>query len=357
MFHDYSILNGGFRPFHEGHYKIVETALQNSDYLIIVVGSANRARNTRNPFTTEERIEIIRNRLSDEENERVLITTSNDYRYDDNRWMAGVQQAVDTTIQNHASVAEFTYRGWRDYKHNIALVGMMKDSSSYYLNNFPQWNKSISVEPFGELDNIFSSTGIRNRIFNGSFDYPVPELTKSSWEFIHSVMERNPDEWKRLHSDWNQEQKYESLWGRGPHTTVDAVVVQAGHVLLVTRGGNNPYGEGLLAIPGGFINRDETIKAACIRELREETMLKVPEKVLNGSITERRVFDDPHRSNRSRVITHAFKFELESVGGLPHVKGSDDAKRAKWYPISKINDMSSLFFEDHIDILQETLGI
>jgi bifunctional NMN adenylyltransferase/nudix hydrolase len=43
------------------------------------------------------------------------------------------------------------------------------------------------------------------------------------------------------------------------------------------------------------VNQDERLDAACIRELREETGLKLPEPVLRGSIKDRQVFDHPTR--------------------------------------------------------------
>ena len=137
--------------------------------------------------------------------------------------------------------------------------------------------------------------------------------------------------------------------------TADAVVMQAGHVLMVQRGADP--GNGLWALPGGFVDAtgDRTMEDAALRELREETGIKVPEKVLRGSIRGNHVFAAPDRSQRGRTITHAIHIALEDgEWNLPKVKGSDDAARAKWIPISRLN--SEEIFEDHYDIIQYFLG-
>lgn len=362
--YDYAVFMGRFSPVHgyvsddprtiNGHVKVMMEALEKADYLIVVVGSDNVARNTRNPFTAEERIEMIS--VATGHNPRILLTSAGDYPYDDNKWIAGIQTAVDEVIFDHLKTKpQFTYRGWHDYPNKIALAGMYKDESSYYLRYFPQWSNSIAVQPGNYDGEILSATGIRNKIFNGELAHEKnlhPEIK----EWILSDMIERPEIWDRLKSDWNYEQKYEATWGKGPHVTVDALVIQAGHVLLIQRG--NEYGEGLWALPGGFVNRREKLENAMLRELEEETKLKVPQKVLRGSIKDRRVFDDPYRSNRSHILTHVYKIVLENVTtGLPEVYGSDDAAKAKWVPISKIKEMRGQFFEDHGAVLVEMLGL
>jgi bifunctional NMN adenylyltransferase/nudix hydrolase len=114
-------------------------------------------------------------------------------------------------------------------------------------------------------------------------------------------------------------------------------------------------GKGLLALPGGFVGQDERLVEACLRELREETRLKVPAPVLKGSIRKQRVFDDPNRSSRGRTITHAFYIELEPSSKLPAVKGGDDARHAMWVPLSELRP--DMLFEDHFFIIQEMTGL
>jgi bifunctional NMN adenylyltransferase/nudix hydrolase len=124
-------------------------------------------------------------------------------------------------------------------------------------------------------------------------------------------------------------------------------------VLLVRR--RSEPGKGLWALPGGFVRENETVQASCLRELREETRLKIPVPVLKGSIKGTHVFDHPERSLRGRTITHAFHFDFP-VGELPPVRGGDDAEKARWFPVSEALEMGPQLFEDHLHILEFFLG-
>jgi bifunctional NMN adenylyltransferase/nudix hydrolase len=77
--------------------------------------------------------------------------------------------------------------------------------------------------------------------------------------------------------------------------------------------------------------------------------------VLKGSIKSSHVFDYPERSLRGRTITNAFLIELPA-GELPKVKGGDDARKARWFPINDVFRMADQLFEDHFDIIQYFLG-
>jgi bifunctional NMN adenylyltransferase/nudix hydrolase len=137
--------------------------------------------------------------------------------------------------------------------------------------------------------------------------------------------------------------------------TTDAVVIQAGNVLMIKR--RSEPGKGLWALPGGFVNADtdKSLEDAMLRELSEETGIKVPEKVLRGSIQDYKVFDAIGRSARGRTITHAFKILLtDGEWNLPKVKGADDAEKAEWIPIGQLE--SEMCFEDHWEIIQHFLG-
>lgn len=135
---------------------------------------------------------------------------------------------------------------------------------------------------------------------------------------------------------------YEYKYPR-PAVTADAVVITQNEprkVLLIKRGGK-PF-KGCWAFPGGFMNMDETLEECVIRELKEETGLVVTEVKPIGSYS--RVDRDP----RGRTITIAYLIVVDEE--LP-VKGQDDAKQAKWWPL---NDLPELAF-DHSKILNDTL--
>jgi bifunctional NMN adenylyltransferase/nudix hydrolase len=112
----------------------------------------------------------------------------------------------------------------------------------------------------------------------------------------------------------------------------------------------------LWALPGGFLEGSESLLSGSLRELTEETGLKVPEKVLRGSLVESDEFADPKRSERGRVITHAFYFKLNDSMDLPKVKGKSDAKKAMWVPLWEVMLKPYMFFEDHKMIIDRFIG-
>ena len=342
--YDYLVFIGRFQPFHNGHKAVIDQALKQSEKVIVLVGSAKVARSQRNPFTWRERSDMIRGAFSKEERRRIIVTPILDKKYNENAWVTNVQECVDSW--------KWQSKG-RDTK--IGLIGLEKDHSSYYLKMFPQWG-SVNVEQ----DIILSATDIRDLYFNGTNVWSVSDtcrnkLPDSTRAFLHTFS--NTEHYGRLVKEFKVLSKYKESWKRSPYppifVTTDAVVIQSGHILLVQRGASP--GKGLFALPGGFINSNEKVVDSMIRELREETKLKIPEPVLRGSITKNEVFDDPYRSDRGRTITHAYLIELRGdVRGLPKVAGGDDAAHAMWVPLSSLDP--ELLFEDHFDIVEELIG-
>lgn len=342
---DFIVFIGRFQPFHFGHLSIVNRALELADHLVIVLGSSNRPRTIKDPWTTQERKIMILRSLNAEQKEQVSFVEVKDQLYNDQKWVLTIQQTVDALIFANQP-------GSKNNKElSIGLIGHIKDDSSFYLKMFPQW-KLIEID----ADYALSATQIRE----GYFVQEEPSLKElgapeTVVEYLREF--KSSQDYALLKGEFEFIRAYKAGFTNSPYppifVTVDAVVVHSGHVLMVRR--RAMPGKGLWALPGGFLNQQETIINAVIRELKEETRIKLPEPVLRGSIKDQAVFDHPLRSLRGRTITHAFYFEFP-YGELPTVRGADDAEKAKWIPISKLYEMESMVFEDHIDIVSFFLG-
>lgn len=352
---DFLVFIGRFQPFHQGHKAVIDEALKRAKRVIVVVGSAKGPRTLRNPFTFDERIQMIRGSYVDAAAlagdlpplNRVLITPMLDLPYQDQQWITNIQMSVQgLVVQYHSGAAP----------PRIGLIGHSKDETSYYLKMFPTW-ASVAVENFKGL----SATDLRGEIFSSgetSLDEPLTGLRWSLPQSTHRVLRNfcNSGDFKALYDEsrWIRELRFNRVRADGHpviEVTVDAVVIQAAHVLLVRRG--KPPGKGQLALPGGYLGETERLIDGVLRELKEETRIRIPPKVLLGCFRAERAFDDPHRSARGRIITHAFLFELDEMT-LPVVKGADDAASAGWYALASI-DMDNLF-EDHSAIIRVMTG-
>ncbi|MCP9901049.1 bifunctional nicotinamide-nucleotide adenylyltransferase/Nudix hydroxylase [Cyanobium sp. Cruz CV13-4-11] len=336
MNHDVAVLIGRFQPFHEGHLALIASAFERADRLLLLLGSHRCAPDTRNPWSSEERERMIRAALPADWQRRLEVIPIRDHLYSDNLWLAEVQQKVLAVT---------------DEDDRVLLVGHRKDLSSYYLDLFPQWD--FQDVP---LKNAVHSTAIRQAYFSGGDGQPwashVPEAVCA---FLTEY--RETGRYRRLRQEADYIASYRQLWSVAPYpptfVTTDAVVVQSGHVLVVRR--RVRPGQGLIALPGGYLDQQERVVDGMLRELREETGLKVPRPVLEGSIADRHVFDAPGRSQRGRVITHAFLIQLKG-GVLPSVRGGDDADKAFWMPLADIYAHEDTFFEDHVQIIQHFIS-
>ena len=136
--------------------------------------------------------------------------------------------------------------------------------------------------------------------------------------------------------------------------TVDGLVLCDGHVLLIRRG--KAPGRGLYAIPGGFLDQRETLYQAIVRELAEETNLKLLSGSMRDCLKAVVVFDHPDRSLRGRSITHTHFFDL-GKRRRPEVQAGDDAEAVEWVPVEKLIEMEELFHDDHFSQLDHLLGL
>jgi len=130
-----------------------------------------------------------------------------------------------------------------------------------------------------------------------------------------------------------------------PHPAVTADCVLFGfdgkktNILLIQRGGE-PY-KGYWAFPGGFMNIDEAAEQAAVRELFEETGLKL------NHVRQIGAFSKVDRDPRERVITIAYY----TITKIMEVQGLDDAAKAQWFPLDELPPLAF----DHNLILRKAL--
>ena len=130
------------------------------------------------------------------------------------------------------------------------------------------------------------------------------------------------------------------------HLTVDIVLFgyakePAISVLLIKRG-SDPY-KGEWALPGGFVEKGESLEEAVIRELKEETAIRAE------CIEQLYAFGKPDRDPRGRSVSIAYYGFVKRAGA--NAKAASDAEDVAWFDM---NDLPRLAF-DHYDILQKAI--
>ena len=326
----FGVYIGRFEPPHHAHLAVMQEALSLVQKLIVVIGSARGARTTKNPFTLEERQSMILAMLQGAgvARSRVLFVGVRDYFYNESLWLSEVQSGVTAHT-----------RGSSD----VALIGHVKDESSYYLRSFPAWEFLPA-----HVVSTLSATGVRRAYFEG---LPTAELVPPQVQSFLEAFRASPDHGE-LKQEYDYLAEYRRAWAASPFppvfVTTDAAVTRSGHVLLVRRGGQP--GHGRLAMPGGFLDVGATLLHSCIEKVRHETGLS-PAIALENTLRSQAVFDYPDRSLRGRTITHAFHFDL-GTGQLPVVRPGPENAATLWMPLSEALAQPEAFFEDHHAIIE-----
>lgn len=133
--------------------------------------------------------------------------------------------------------------------------------------------------------------------------------------------------------------QFENDWKK-PSVTADGIVFNGKEIVLIRRG-KEPF-KGSYALPGGFLNFNETLEHCVVREVHEETGLKTEIVDLVG------VYSSPDRDPRGHFVTAVY--HLRPIGGS--IKAGDDAAEAEWISLDKLPK----FAFDHGKIVQDFMA-
>jgi bifunctional NMN adenylyltransferase/nudix hydrolase len=342
--HRVAVIIGRWQIFHKGHETLLKTALASAEQVVVVIGSAFRSRNPSNPFTWEERQAMIKATLTESERARIVYLPVRDY-YDDDKWNSAVRTGVKHVTQGRGVVS---------------LVSFKKDHTGYYQDNFSQWTR-IEVQQEHAID----ATTLRDVFFEGTdpdarLAVLAPFLNQSVLNYLQS--------WARLSTyrervaEHQAVKAYRAKWGMGPFLTSDAVVTvtvnDVRYVLLIQRAGEGlDTGRGLWAVPGGFLDPGERHYDAAVRELGEETLLKLLASTMRHVLKSTQLFDHPGRSARARLISQAFHFDLGRQASLPEVHKTKETQDVKWVADFDLPLYEAKMLDDHAAILDRFIGL
>lgn len=290
---------GRFQPFHNGHLDAIFQILEHGYKKIIIgIGSAQEELTKKNPFSYYERETMITNTLTN--------------------------QNIDFEI------------------HGIPDFGDTQKWSNYINSNLPYCDKvysgNVHVEvcfpnkEFGrfKLNKIIKSTEIREKIAkNEKLENLVPN------EVIQYLQTNNLE--KRLKTLLRPKLKT-------PYLAVDGIVEyeQEGKkgIVLIERK-NPPYG---WALPGGFVDYNESVETALIREMEEEINLDI------NNLNLLNIYSDPRRDPRQHVASAVY-----TAKGKGTLKAKDDAKNVKLVTLDELKNYELAF--DHSKIINDWMKI
>ena len=343
-----AILVGRFAPFDRRHEAALRSALSAWHLVVVVITSAFQAPSPKNPFSWQQRADMIGVCLGEEDMARVTFLPVRDHHRDE-RWAQEVERGVygrfPKSNPKRFTVAYSEAADPDDYAYGCARI-------------FPRWRHQ-SLPAADQHCTALDSGTIRSVLLAAEGDARAAALVFLKDAVPDAVRHYLSAWWEtpvrsRLAAETEWVRNYRKRWPAEQTMTVDAVVTCSNHVLLIERG--DGAGAGLFAVPGGFLEKDERFYEGAKRELREETGLGYIGDGLDATFARAEVFDRPDRSLRARIVTVAHLFELKATP-LPDVQGRDDARRALWVPIADLPGMEDRFFEDHFQILDHFLEL
>lgn len=342
------ILSDNFQWITEKHANTVVKAAETSDLVVILVTEADAHRSIINPFSFEERSELIKSVFSDLwAEDRLRIVSVPTRLYSDNDESYAMQAICHLLDQLNLDTTQPDIE--------IKVQGQLMEEAAAASGAWELVRASVKAP-------LEQSSLIENYLLS---DEPI-DASDPMGRFLRTF--RQTEAFKELQNECQDKHSILTKFGTGPFDTADAICTYNDKVLLITR--KNPPFRHCYATPGGLLDPNEDALTAAIRELLEETEMRVPTYLLTGGqtsadaswdvVTEEflreRVrnqtptqFDSSTRDPRGDYRANAFWFDLSDLPTPPKVIGRDDANKAEWIPIDELTTSKMAF--DHYAIL------
>ena len=350
---------GRFQIYHKIHRANTQFCIDNGDHVVLMLGSANLAATPANPWSAEERIDMITRSFRADgmisELSGVYFQPINDSYYNWDRFLDKVRESVEEAAQRLYGKPASELR--------VAMVGPKKDKQTAKYVDLLKGDYDYLEVPI--VDGV-SASELRAEYFELEKNclpcgYPQG-IDAGVRTFLYEFAQTT--EYERLQAEYEYKKGYlDDRRGTARYPindcAADALVTTASsHVLLMRRTGEIGYGQ--WALPGGHLNLDETFFECAMRELREEVNLRVPVAVLEGSVDDSEVFDYPFRETHTRMVTRAFHFKLKDKTPPKARPGVDEdghveAMEVKWFTRTQLRSMK--LFSDHSQIIEYFLGV
>lgn len=326
---DAVIVCARFQPPQRSHFEAIDYGLSQGDRVVVLCFGANESRSLTNPWSSDEREALIRAGLASAN--RVDLVFVEDVRYNPEAWSRRAEASIEACMGS------------------AAKIGVIADRADG-LDRPPlpaAWTLIDRVCAFGRDERV-----LRERLLWSENAISFTDLEGYLPAPVGTELKRFSDQggYAGLRDEAAFIKSFKARWSVAPYRPVFVTVDALSDAVLLIRRGRAP-GAGLSALPGGFLDQNETLADACMRELFEETGLKLDP----AEITDQCVFDAPERSLRGRTVTHLFRFDLDAAAPQPEVQGGDDAEQACWVRCDEIR--APAMFEDHYAILQVILGL
>ncbi|AFK66611.1 cytidyltransferase [Colwellia phage 9A] len=344
-----------------GHVRLITRAKLTCSKLVIVLGSHNEASSVRNPFSAYERENLIREFIDQDSG---LKQEDISFRYledctDNDVWVKRFSELLSSIAATHNAL-----------KHSqMSMFGSDKDND---VEARKKWTSihCTHIEPLSVHGDVLSATNIRDIVY-GKFSVARKceifrrlhiggKIPKCTQVFLTNYVGVGGEHHLRLCVEAQAIKEHINKYSRGKIThTGDALcvrwaeelykgqLVRVPELLLIRRGGQ--FGNGLLAIAGGFMDDGETFRQSADRELFEELSVDSSCKPVISTVNFSAVGRDP----RGRVITQAFRFDFKESDLDENVEARSDAKSFEWVPYYQL-DKKEMFL-DHYDIINELM--